>query len=80
MKKYCKNSKNWYPTGSVIGSLLFSNFVNNLFLIKRRSEIATLADDNSIYSCGYDLNEVVSNVEINHSTLRSQKYGNGNGI
>ena len=32
--------------------------------MKLNSEISNFADDNTLYSCGKDLNEIVTNLEI----------------
>ena len=55
--------------GSVLGPLLFSTFINKLFFMKRSSDIFNAADGNTICSCGKDLHEVVTTLEIDLSRL-----------
>ena len=61
----------------MLGPLLFNIFINDLFLMKLNSEICNFADDNTIYLCGKDLNEIVTNLEIDLSRLLKWFAKNG---
>ena len=65
------------PEGSVLGPLLFNIFINDLFLINLDSEICSFADDNTLYSCGHDLQEIVTNLENDLSKLLEWFKSNG---
>ena len=72
-----KRIKIGIPQGSVLGPLLFNIFINNLFLMKLNSEICKFADDNTIYSCRKNLNEIITNLEIDLSSLLKWFAKNG---
>ena len=46
------------PLGSILGPLLFNNFLNDLFIFVKNSDLSYCADDNTLYSCGNNLEEV----------------------
>ena len=72
-----KRIKIGVPQGSVLGFLLFNIFINDLCLMRLDSEICNFADDNTIYSCGLDLHEIVTNLESDLSRLLEWFTNNG---
>ena len=55
--------KHGIPQGSMLGSLLFNIFINDLFFVIEKSDICNFADDNTLYSCGANLKTVLENLK-----------------
>ena len=50
------------PQGSILGSLLFNIFTNDIFMTIEQSHICNFADDNTLYSRGERLTEIKENL------------------
>ena len=50
------------PQGSILNLLLFYIFINDLFFFSAKCEICYFADDNSLYSCGMNLDNMFTNL------------------
>ena len=48
------------PQGSILGALLFSIFINDLFLFFSSCYLSNYADDNTLHASGFILEEVKS--------------------
>ena len=51
------------PQGSILGPLLFNIFLCDLFLIMENIDIASYADDNTPYTTGNSIEEVIQKSE-----------------
>ena len=51
------------PQGSVLGPLLFNIYVNDLIYLIQNTGICNFADDNTIYSCGTNLDGIIIDLE-----------------
>ena len=51
------------PQRSVIGSLLFTIFINNIFFFIKKSDICKFADVNTLFSCGDNLSVILKSLE-----------------
>ena len=59
----------WVPQGSILGPLLFNIFLCDLFLIMENIDIASYADDNTPYTTGNSMEEVIRKLENAAKTL-----------
>ena len=67
--KISSSYSDWYdiirsvPQGSILGSLSFNLFINDFFLLIDRTNIRNFANDNTIYSCNFNLQTILKNLK-----------------
>ena len=64
------------PQGSILGSLLFNIFLNDIFYFINNGNLCNYADDNILYSIGKSLNMVKENLKINFIIMQKWFYEN----
>ena len=62
------------PQGSILGPLLFNIFLCDLFLIMENIDIASYADDNTPYTTGNSIEEVIQKSVKRYTNALSVVY------
>ena len=50
--------------GSILGTILFNVFINELILFIKETDICNFADDTALYACGKDLDTISNKLEL----------------
>ena len=51
------------PQGSILGSLLFNFFINDLLLFIKKAEICNFPNNNTLYCCSHSHEKVINGLE-----------------
>ena len=57
------------PQGSVLGPLLFNIYINYIFFLVTDTGIRNYADDTTIFSCDYEINNILETLERDANLL-----------
>ena len=57
------------PQGSVLGPLLLTIFINDIFLLVQHTSVCNYADDTTSYACNSDLDTIINRLETDSSIL-----------
>ena len=64
------------PQGSKLGPLLFNIFLKDIFLFVSRASLSHYADDNTLYTFGYNLKKIKDNLRNSFDTVHQWFYKN----
>ena len=64
------------PQGSILPSLLFNIFLNDIFMFISKCNLCNYADDNTLYSTGKNLNRIRRNLEMEFMILQQWFHEN----
>ena len=74
--KISSSYSNWYdtvrgvPQSSILGSLFFDLFIDDLFLFIERTNICNFADDNAIHSCNINLETTLKDLKYDMQNIK----------
>ena len=57
------------PEGSILGPILFSVFISDLFLVVKDINFGSSADDNTIYQSGKTVDDVINGLQVSADKL-----------
>ena len=64
------------PRGSILGPLLFKNFINDLLLVVEITTLCNYADDNTMHSLDKNTNIVISRLRHDFAIISEWFYEN----
>ena len=66
----CQDIISGIPQGSILGPLLFNIYINDIFFFINQSSLANYADDNTLYTMGKDIDDVLNTFLNNINILK----------
>ena len=64
------------PQGSILGSLLFNIFTNDIFLFLQKCDLANYADDSTMYTSGKRVSTFIDSLSHEFTILSKLFYNN----